>query len=190
MILLVSIILLGLLSIFLLICFAVIRRNRNKVLTPFLYTKLAGFWTRTGAFLIDLIILMLVNSILLIILKIAPTDKLFDLGYVSFVRHPLAIIPGWIYFAIMESSKFQATIGKMVFNIYVTTLKGDRILPFTAITRHLGKLVTFLFLGIGFLTVAFSKKKQGLHDRLNGTLVYNNDSTPNRIQFHFSPTFE
>ncbi|MGH9316538.1 MAG: RDD family protein, partial [Thermoanaerobaculia bacterium] len=37
--------------------------------------------------------------------------------------------------------------------------------------RHFSKILSTLILFIGFLMVAFSEKKQGLHDRIAETLV-------------------
>ena len=83
----------------------------------------------------------------------------------------MSIVIGWLYFALMESSTKQATVGKMVLGIVVTDLDGNRISFIKATGRHFGKILSVLTLGIGFLMIAFTEKRQGLHDRLAGTLV-------------------
>jgi len=81
------------------------------------------------------------------------------------------IILGWLYFAIMESSSTQGTLGKMALGIKVTNLSGDRISFGRATGRHFGKIIsTFIFL-IGYLMVAFTSRKQALHDMMAGCLV-------------------
>jgi uncharacterized RDD family membrane protein YckC len=75
------------------------------------------------------------------------------------------------YFAIMESSSKQATLGKMVLGIVVTDNDGKRISLGRAIGRNLGKIVSSIILFIGYLMVAFTEKKQGLHDIMANCLV-------------------
>jgi uncharacterized RDD family membrane protein YckC len=71
----------------------------------------------------------------------------------------------------MESSSYQATLGKMIFGMKVTDLYGNRISFARATGRHFAKILSGMILGIGFIMVAFTERKQGLHDLLAGTLV-------------------
>ena len=80
---------------------------------------------------------------------------------------------GWFYFAAMESSPKQATLGKLALSMKVTSLQGERISFGKATGRYFGKILSALILLIGFLMIAFTEKKQGLHDMLAGTLVAN-----------------
>jgi uncharacterized RDD family membrane protein YckC len=95
---------------------------------------------------------------------------------------PLAILGGgvtfialffcsWLYEAFMESSSYQATLGKMIFGLKVTDLNGNRICFARATGRHFAKILSAMILGIGYIMVAFTERKQGLHDLLAGTLV-------------------
>jgi uncharacterized RDD family membrane protein YckC len=76
-----------------------------------------------------------------------------------------------LYEAFMESSSYQATLGKMIFGMKVTDLNGNRISFERATGRHFAKWLSAMILGIGYLMVAFTERKQGLHDLLAGTLV-------------------
>jgi uncharacterized RDD family membrane protein YckC len=76
-----------------------------------------------------------------------------------------------LYFAIMESSSKQATLGKMVLGIVVTDYEGRRISFGRALGRNLAKIISQVILFIGYLMVAFTEKKQGLHDMIASTLV-------------------
>jgi uncharacterized RDD family membrane protein YckC len=71
----------------------------------------------------------------------------------------------------MESSSKQATLGKMALGIIVTDLEGQRISFGKATGRHFSKIVSGIILYIGFIMVAFTEKKQGLHDMMAGCLV-------------------
>lgn len=77
----------------------------------------------------------------------------------------------WLYFASLESSKWQATIGKRVLGLKVVDLKGKRVSFWRATARYFSKLLSRLILMIGFLMILWTKKKQALHDKIASTLV-------------------
>jgi len=81
-----------------------------------------------------------------------------------------------LYFALMESSSKQATLGKMAMNMVVTTKDGKRLSIPRALLRYLGKLVSAFILCIGFIMAAFTSKKQGLHDLIASTVVITENS--------------
>jgi uncharacterized RDD family membrane protein YckC len=83
----------------------------------------------------------------------------------------LLVFGSWLYEAFMESSSYQATLGKMIFGMKVTDLSGNRISFERATGRHFAKWLSTMILGIGYIMVGFTERKQGLHDLLAGTLV-------------------
>lgn len=117
----------------------------------------AGFWMRLGAYLIDIVVLFI---------------PLFILALVPGVNFIAGLVGPWLYFALQESSERQATIGKRALNMYVTDLQGRRLTFGRATGRHFGRLLCVLTLGIGYLMVAFTERKQGLHDMVAATLVW------------------
>ena len=137
-----------------------------------------GFWIRVVAAIVDAIILRVVVS---------PIRMIFGglglAGMISGVPHVgLAFLGGgvtlialvfgsWLYEALMESSSYQATLGKMIFGMKVTDLSGNRISFERATGRHFAKWLSGMILGIGYIMVGFTDRKQGLHDLLAGTLV-------------------
>jgi uncharacterized RDD family membrane protein YckC len=76
-----------------------------------------------------------------------------------------------LYFAIMESSKSQGSVGKMALGIKVTDMDGNRITFGKALLRSIGKLISSMIMYIGYLMAAFTDKKQALHDMIATTLV-------------------
>ena len=91
-----------------------------------------------------------------------------DTGTVSAT---LNLFGDWLYCALMESSKFQGTVGKLVLGLIVT---DDQYRPISfgrATWRYLGHLLSTIILGIGFIMAAFTTRKQCLHDIMAGTLV-------------------
>ena len=83
----------------------------------------------------------------------------------------------WLYFALLESSSMQGTLGKKALGMIVTDLSGNRIGFGRATGRYFGKILSAIILGIGFIMVAFTERKQGLHDLLANTLVYKASSS-------------
>lgn len=124
-------------------------------------TQYAGFWRRFAAYLIDGVIL----SIVLVPLTLAaPAEQ-------QAAFSPITTGIAWLYFALMESSSRQATVGKMALGIVVTDMEGNRIGFGRATGRYFAKIISGLILFIGFLMAGFTQKKQALHDIIVNTLV-------------------
>ena len=90
----------------------------------------------------------------------------------------LALFFSWMYFALMESSRLQATLGKLAVGIKVTDLAGNRIGFEKATWRYFGKFISALPLLGGFVMAAFTARRQALHDRMAGCLVVNRHHLP------------
>jgi uncharacterized RDD family membrane protein YckC len=74
------------------------------------------------------------------------------------------------YFVLMESSQRQGTLGKLVADIKITDLSGERISLGRATGRYFLKtLSAFLFM-LGYL-LSFSDMKQAWHDYIARTIV-------------------
>jgi uncharacterized RDD family membrane protein YckC len=78
---------------------------------------------------------------------------------------------GWLYFAVMESSSKQGTLGKMVLKLKVTDLNGNRLGFGRATGRYFAKWINSFALYVGWIIAGFTARKQGLHDFIAGTLV-------------------
>lgn len=125
----------------------------------------AGFWIRTGAYLIDTIIIYAVNFVI----GYGLSDLLYEVPALITV---IGLGVGICYFAFMESSQYQATLGKMAVGIKVGDQDGDQIGIANAIGRYFGKMISGLLLGIGFMMVGWDEKCQGIHDNLANTYVF------------------
>jgi len=88
------------------------------------------------------------------------------------------LVATWLYFALMESSVRQATVGKRTMGLIVTDLSGRRISFGKATCRFLGRFFAWFPAGFGYLTLIFSEKRQGIHDMLAGTLVVTKGQCP------------
>jgi uncharacterized RDD family membrane protein YckC len=136
----------------------------------------AGFWLRVLAWFIDTLIscavFIPVGIILgLIIGASGSGPNSADMLLVRSSTNGLSIVAGWLYYSLCESSSWQGTVGKKVLGLRVTDMNGNRIGFGKATGRHFGKILSGLILGIGFIMVAFTERKQGLHDIMASTLV-------------------
>ena len=117
----------------------------------------AEFWKRAVAMVIDtLVFLPLIGYV-----GREPTIYQ-DVSGTSVILVLFFTVLMWLYYAGMESSTSQATIGKMLMGIKVTDMNGHRISFARASGRFFGKELFKLIVYIGFMMVVFSEKKLGL----------------------------
>lgn len=88
----------------------------------------------------------------------------------------LILFVPWIYFAYLESSRNQATLGKLAARIAVTDMKGNRITFARATLRFFAMFLSWVTLCVGFIIPAFTRYKQSLHDIIAGTLMFRQDT--------------
>lgn len=134
----------------------------------------AGFWIRVLAYIIDTIILTLVGGVIGAMFGFSVLglgSDLSDPTGVNLLMNIFSIIIGVAYFAGMESSNWQATLGKKALGLVVTDVSGNRISLLRGVGRYFAKFISAIIMLIGFIMVAFTERKQGLHDILAGTLV-------------------
>lgn len=153
-------------------------------------TDYAGFWKRVAAYIIDSIVLWIPNMLLgrlmganaaqqVLMQNMQGADPHAALAaYGAFYSAMLPmmmvqLVIAWLYFAVCESSSWQATLGKLAIGIRVVDLQGNRISFLRATGRHFAKILSGMILLIGYLMVAFTERKQGLHDMIASTLVLN-----------------
>lgn len=153
--------------------------------------KLASVWKRAAAFAIDMLIVAAIISLLIpilnwvlqipvgysAVLESSLTLKMDEYTGENFVRlvliYSLAkLLIVLIYFAGLESSRWQATFGKKIFGFQVGNFEGKRISTGKAVLRTFGRVLSSQILLIGYLMAFFTKNRQALHDFLAGTFVF------------------
>jgi len=138
-----------------------------------------GFWKRVMAYIVDIIVISIPVTLLfgsgmsLGVDEQTPGTYDVHLNLDMTLPEFIILLISWVYFAGLESSEWQGTIGKRLFGMRVTDTEGGRITFFRATGRYLSKFLSSALLMIGFIMVAFTAKKQGLHDMIAGTLVVN-----------------
>ena len=143
----------------------------------------AGFWLRFCAWFIDSLILFIPSFLMSFGMRVAtsipgarPTWSAPMAIAMGGSHNLLAIIIWWLYYALMESSPRQATLGKMALGLIVTDELGNRLTFARATGRTFAKYVSWLILGIGYIMAGFTDKKQGLHDIIARSLVLRKDT--------------
>jgi uncharacterized RDD family membrane protein YckC len=125
----------------------------------------AGFWVRFAAHLIDVIILWAVLGTLYIFFSLAAGEA----G--SVVALSLYALISLFYEGYFLSRNWFATPGKKAMKLQVLDESHQHISFGVAMGRSLLKFVSAITFGIGYLMVAFTDKKQGLHDFMVKTVV-------------------
>ncbi|MHB8052488.1 MAG: RDD family protein [Methanoregula sp.] len=152
----------------------------------------AGLGRRFVAFIVDIIIILLFDLVAMAVLGLTrgiqnsyyyfvqhvPVDQLTTdgtlaafLGTVIAAYGVVLIVIPWLYFAGFESSRSQATPGKLLMHIVVTDMTGNKPTFARVTLRHFAKFVSALIILIGFLMIGLTQKRQGLHDKIAGCLV-------------------
>ncbi len=153
----------------------------------------ADFGSRLAAYLIDLLAVGIPYVIIYIILiAIAGaisthllTSSLSSPGYSSAVAGAALGLTFWVmlildilspivfvfYWAIMESSPWQATLGKRVLGLVVTDMYGDRLIFGQSMKRAWGKLLSIIIFYVGFFLMLGSPHRQTMHDSMASTVV-------------------
>lgn len=153
-------------------------------------TNYAGFWLRFVAYIIDYIIIYVVQSFIFVPVlallgisfasqmgnaeNLSEVEELGMIGGMMAVAGATALLTSVIallYWSLMESSKYQATVGKLALGLKVTDVDGNSLDFVKSLIRNVCKIISGMILGIGYIMAGFTDKKQGLHDIIAGTLV-------------------
>ena len=136
----------------------------------------AGFWIRFGAFLIDMIIVLIVVYVPLSFIygqEYWLEDQIIYGFWDVLLRWVLpACATVWFWL------KYLATPGKMATKLKVVdAVSGEKMSLGQAIGRYFAYIPATLPLGLGLIWVGVDKKKQGWHDKLAGTVVIRDTGT-------------
>jgi uncharacterized RDD family membrane protein YckC len=148
----------------------------------------AGFWLRYVAYLIDLLVALGIVAGMAGITallggrgvfrrmaaEMRADNPAFEGTFFAVLGVALVVLflGNWFYFAWMESSEYQGTLGKMAMGLAVTDLDGQRVTFGRASGRYFAKILTQLIpLQIGYVMAGLTEKKQALHDIIASCLV-------------------
>ncbi|MET0332163.1 MAG: RDD family protein [Dyella sp.] len=150
----------------------------------------ATFWQRFAAWLLDYLILGVIGALIAVPMNAygilqQVVDAMRESADAAVINQYAAalrpfslvlVVLGFVYYAVFEASKWQATPGKMALRLRVCDLDGKRLTLGRSAARNGVRLlnaVTSLIPFICYIAVAWTARKQGLHDLLAKTLVLN-----------------
>ena len=141
-------------------------------------TQFGGFWIRVGAYLIDLVVLIipvLLVSFLFGFISIE-ADETGQVRNVGIMASIPSLVIFWIYFSVLHSSEWQASVGKKALGLKVSDKYGNRISFGRATVRYFATILSGWIFLIGYMMVGWTKNKQGLHDMIVETYVVRSEN--------------
>ena len=140
----------------------------------------AGFWRRLGAALIDTVVLAIVLGVLAYLLLGVEALKSLNTGIDRAQPSSTILLAENLLPAVLTITlwvAFGGTPGKLLMSCRIVDARtGEKVGIGRAMLRYLGYFVSALVLFIGFLWIAWDRRKQGWHDKIAGTLVIVEDA--------------
>lgn len=139
--------------------------------------RYAGFWMRLWAYLVDVIVLFSISGIFTSLLSLSEAYSNYSLlGLIT----AKAIVTGVIYYSyfLLMTKLTNQTLGKMIFNLKVVSETNDKLTWLDVFFREvIGRFIynSIFIMKVVYLVVAFTPKKQGIHDMIGKTIVTYND---------------
>ena len=159
-----------------------VQKLREGVAAPVTATY-GGFWIRLGAYLIDAIILFMVENIVMfaVIGRSAfpapvqpdpehPFAALAPMMGVLFTSMAINTVITAAYFTFFWG-KMGASPGMLALGLKVVRPNGAPISFGRALGRYFGTVLSSFTLCIGFIIIAFDQEKRALHDMICDTRV-------------------
>ena len=148
-----------------------------------MYIHYGGFWRRGLAFFIDITILYTLSTALFvawITITHTPVEsyEFFILSNtipeifmgVILPYYGISVLLNMTYFTYFHGTIGQ-TPGKRLLGLKVIDTTGKEMTLGIAFLRWVGYIISKLFLFLGFIWIAFDRRKQGWHDKIAGTCV-------------------
>ena len=131
----------------------------------------AGFWRRFIPYLIDLMVGFAILYLSLLLFS-AIHNHIVRLGLelINILGYSLAIILSTTLMLFCWTH-WGMTLGKLLFGIKIVDRNGANLTLEKSVIRLVGYLLCSLPFSLGFLWVAFDKKKQGIHDKMAESFV-------------------
>lgn len=135
----------------------------------------AGHWARIGAALLDS---MICSGLFMFVMMVfgfymgaqgakakPPSGESIAIVYLLLLGAQVA------YFTITQGGSKMASLGKRATDLIVVTTRGEPIGYGRALVRYLVLLFTGLLFSLPLLVILFTRRHQGLHDLICGTVV-------------------
>jgi uncharacterized RDD family membrane protein YckC len=145
------------------------------------YPRYAGFWIRFAAYLIDGIVLWVARFPVVLVFFLLSDDFVWwgdwrggdgGRGWWLYVLYNVVLLSLSLAYYIFMTGRFGATLGKMVFKMKVVGEDMRTVSYGTAALREtVGKFVSTVVCGLGYIWAGFDDRKQAWHDKIAHTFV-------------------
>jgi len=141
--------------------------------------RFAGFWIRVCAYVTDAIVIQVVIWLLLSVAmagySLGSSGTLSRGAFGEIYQSQWGSIAGMdilakLAYYTLFLGRSGRTPGKKLFGLRVIRTDGGPVTHGQALIRTIGYYINMFTLWIGFLWVAFDRRKQGFHDKIAGTL--------------------
>ncbi len=140
------------------------------------------FLRRGVAHLLDFVLMLFfANYLYQFLMEILQTEFVFSLWLgnnplevffnVAILTVVILLVTNSLYYSLLESSRWQATLGKRLVGLIVADENGKRLTFARANLRYLCKWLSFFIVFLGFAVALFTRKQQALHDLIARTRV-------------------
>lgn len=148
--------------------------NNNTIKTE---PRYAGFWMRLWAYIIDTIVIFSISGFFTSPLSLI--DGFSNLSIFGFWSMA-AVISGLVYYSyfLIMTKLLGQTLGKMIFNLKVIPKNNDNLSWLDLFFREvIGRFIynTIFIMKLVYLVVAFTPRKQGIHDMIGNSYVIHLD---------------
>jgi uncharacterized RDD family membrane protein YckC len=121
----------------------------------------AGFWQRFGAYLLDILLLLVFEIVVLVILH-----KALGLAYV------IVLVGSYAYFTILEGGPTGQTLGMRALGIRVIDFRAGGPIGYgRAFLRQIVKIISGAVFFLGYLWMLWDREKQCWHDKAANDVV-------------------
>lgn len=122
-------------------------------------TDKAGFIIRAAAFILDSLIVGVLAAVFLGIFKLSGDSK----------ENLVSVV--FVVYLIISTFKYNQTLGKRFFGLKVISSKGNLSIWRVILREFIGRIVSTIFLSLGYFWIIWDKQKQGWHDKIAKTYV-------------------
>lgn len=148
------------------------RAQTIPVQRPPSHARPAGFWIRTLALLIDLVLL---GAVSVFLLPVFAPIFFMAIRPSMFGGHTLLMALVTVLYFSLTTGLTGRTFGKALLGIRVVRQNGEPLNTFDGFVRTINYLASVLPFGLGFLAVPFSSRRLAFHDLMCGTQVVHDD---------------
>lgn len=131
----------------------------------------AGFWRRCVSVALDSLLLFFPAATVRVFMGVPALPDLFSPAPTPPAAMATEMLMGLFYVAVLVSSPARATLGMQVMGLELTDLRGARIGFGRAMVRWFAQVLDLVTLGIGYLIMLFTPRRQTLHDLVTGTVM-------------------